>query len=118
MSKKFVLPKKTQEWLEHQPMSIGRKNLYTCDLCGGEVVTVDLAKGVTPFMIACRATHGCDGAMTSSFYHCNPFRPAQFEWYRPETVDDFGPETIEHLEKGGLLLRPVAGAASDVPADA
>jgi hypothetical protein len=119
MTKKFVLPKETQTWLEsHALTGHTRKNLYTCDTCGGEVVTIDTDKGVTPFMISCRATPGCEGFMNSSFYRCDPSRVAQFEWYRPETLKGFGKETIEHLRKGGLLLRPVSGVSSEVPHDA
>jgi hypothetical protein len=56
--------------------------------------------------------------MRSSFYNCDPSRVAQYEWYRPETIDGFAPETIEHVMKGGLLLRPLPGWLSDVPNDA
>ncbi len=115
MSKKFVLPKETQAWLDGQAV-IGhtRKNLYTCDMCRGEIVTIDTDKGVTPFMISCRATSGCKGFMASSFYHCDPARVAQFEWYRPETIEGFDPATKEHVMKGGLLLRPLPGISSEV----
>lgn len=49
-------------------MSKGQKNVYVCQLCGGEVVTVDADEGVTPFMIECRSTPECEGDMYSSFY--------------------------------------------------
>lgn len=118
MSKKFVLPKDVQTWLDSQAVTgYGRKNLYTCDTCRGEVVTIDADKGVTPFMISCRATQGCKGFMSSNFYHCDPNRVAKFEFYRPETLDGFARETKEHCLKGGLLLRPVSGD-SDAPPDA
>lgn len=119
MSKKFVLPKDVQEWLDGQAVTgHGRKNLYTCTTCRGQVVTIDTDKGVTPFMISCRATSGCDGFMNSSFYSCDQTRPAQFEFYRPETIDGMDPETKEHVRKGGLLLRPMPGTKSEVPHDA
>ena len=69
-------------------------------------------------MILCRATPGCKGAMTSSFYRCDQSLPYQFEFYRPETLDGFDAQTIAHLKQGGLLLRPVQGSTSDVPHDA
>ena len=119
MSKKLVLPKETQEWLDGQAVTgHRRKNLYTCDTCHGETVTIDTDKGVTPFMISCRVTPDCKGFMVSSFYNCHPSRVAQYEWYRPETIDGFAPETIEHVMKGGLLLRPLPGWLSDVAHDA
>jgi len=49
-------------------MSIGMKNMYTCDECKGTIVTIDREQGVTPFALACRATEGCRGTMTSAFY--------------------------------------------------
>ncbi len=119
MSKKFALPKDVRAWLDGQAVTgHTRRNIYTCDTCRGEIVTVDIDKGVTPFMISCRATPGCKGFMQSSFYHCDPSRVAQFEWYRPETIDEFAPETQEHVRKGGLLLRPITPWFSDVEHDA
>ena len=119
MSKKFVLPKDVQAWLDGQAVTgHARKNVYTCDTCRGQVVTVDTDKGVTPFMIACRATPGCKGFMISSFYHCDPASIATFEFYRPETIEGLDPPTQEHVMKGGLLLRPVPGLSSDVAHDA
>lgn len=119
MSKKFVLPKETQEWLDGQAVTgHTRKNLYTCDTCRGEVVTIDTDKGVTPFMISCRATRGCPGFMQSSFYHCDPARVAQFEWYRPETIDGLDSWSQAHVRKGGLLLRPLPRINSEVSHDA
>ena len=119
MNKKLALPKEVQEWLDGQTVSSHtRKNVYTCDTCRGEVVTIDTDKGVTPFMISCRATPGCKGFMYSGFYRCAPSRVAQFEWYRPETIEGFDPATQEHVMKGGLLLRPLPGINSAVPHDA
>ena len=119
MSKKFVLPKEIQEWLDGQAVTgYTRKNLYHCVTCHGEVVTIDSDKGVTPFMISCRATPGCKGFMNSSFYRCDQNRPAQFEWYRPETISGLDSQTKEHVRKGGLLLRPMPGVSSDISHDA
>jgi hypothetical protein len=119
MGKKLVLPKDVQEWLDRQAVTgHTRKNLYTCDTCRGEVVTIDTDKGVTPFMISCRASPGCKGFMQSSFYRCDLSRVAQYEWYRPETIEGFDPATQEHVMKGGLLLRPMPGITSEVAHDA
>lgn len=119
MNKKLVLPKETQEWLDGPAVTGHRhKNLYTCDTCHGELVTIDTDKSVTPFMISCRATPGCKGFMQSNFYDCDPSRVAQYEWYRPETTDRLPQETLEHVMKGGLLLRPLPGWLTDVADDA
>jgi hypothetical protein len=119
MSKKLVLPKETQVWLDSPAVSgRPRTNIYTCDKCRGEVVTKDIDPGVTPFMISCRFKQGCKGTMTSNFYQCSQNLPYSFEFYRPETIDSFDPETIEHLRKGGLLLRPAKGVESTIPHDA
>jgi hypothetical protein len=69
-------------------------------------------------MISCRATLGCHGFMTSSFYRCDQGRYAEFEWYRPETIEGLDPATQEHVMKGGLLLRPLPGTNSDIAHDA
>jgi len=119
MSKKFVLSKEVQKWLDERAATgHARMNLYTCNTCRGEVVTIDTDEGVTPFMISCRATSGCKGVMQSNFYHCDPSRVAQFEWYRPETIKGLDQWTQEHVKKGGLLLRPTPGINSEVAHDA
>jgi hypothetical protein len=119
MGKKFVLPKDVQQWLDnHAKTGYLQKNLYQCQTCRGEVVTIDTDNGVTPFMIMCRATPNCKGMMVSSFYRCDQTRPAQFEWYRPETIKGLDKATQEHVMKGGLLLRPMPGVNSKVAHDA
>lgn len=87
-----------------------RKNIYQCKQCLGLVCTVDRDAGVTPFMIDCRATPDCTGMMTSSFYVAHPMLIATFEWYRPGAGDPAmaKPAVREHVNHGGLLLRPIA----------
>lgn len=46
----------------------GAINPYRCDTCGGVTVTIHRDAGVTPFMIGCRVTPGCNGRAYSSFY--------------------------------------------------
>lgn len=88
----------------------GRRNIYVCDKCFGHIVTADLCEGVTPFIVKCRATPGCDGSMQSSMYRVfdQRMRPT-FEWYRPAPAEiaDLKPGAKEHVDKGGLLLRLV-----------
>lgn len=89
-------------------MSKGQVNVYTCGMCRGETVTVDVDNGVTPFMLRCRATEGCVGDATSSFYrpragHAEP----AWEWYKPSAseVAKLSPGMRAHVEMGGLEIR-------------
>lgn len=86
----------------------GKKNIYVCEKCFGHIVTVDLAEGVTPFMVGCKANDGCDGMMQSSFYRVydQRIRPS-YEWYRPNSLDGLKRGVHEHVENGGLLLREI-----------
>ena len=88
----------------------GRKNIYTCETCGGHVVTVDRDEGVTPFAIQCRsAPIGCPGTMYSSMYRVFDQRMrASWEWYRPSAVEVLSDGERQHVKNGGLLLRRVA----------
>ena len=91
-------------------MSKGNKNVYVCQVCGKGVVTIDIEDGVTPFMIGCKATEGCEGDMYSSFYDVDQSLPAQFEWYRP-TISQYPQEAQgfmrKHIEQGGLEIRAI-----------
>lgn len=96
-----------------------RENVYTCEKCGGYTVTVDVAEGVTPFMLRCRATGEvgkCDGWAYSAMYPTGP-RPKRipapaWEWYRPDRSEYVGSseQMREHFDKGGLALRPRTNA--------
>jgi hypothetical protein len=89
--------------------SQGKRNIYTCDECFGHVVTVDVADGVTPFLIGCKVTPGCKGLMQSSMYRVFDKRMrADFEWYAPtkEQTVALSAGLREHASKGGLVLRP------------
>lgn len=87
----------------------GQKNIYTCRKCRGHIVTRDADEGVTPFMIGCKATPGCDGMMHSSFYRVfDGTLAASYEWYKPNVAQVLEPGVRRHVEKGGLVLRPVA----------
>lgn len=87
-------------------MSTGRKNVYHCQVCHDEVVTVDLDEGVTPFAIACRATAGCKGTMFSGFYpQWAQALPAAFEWFKPTDLSGYSAAMRDHLERGGLDMR-------------
>jgi len=102
-----------------------RMNVYVCEY-GCHNVTVDVAKGVTPFMIKCERTADkdrpldpkkskdgvCVGTANSCMYpqslpHGAPYPVPKHEWYRPDLEEFMGlsdPEK-DHVKQGGLLLR-------------
>jgi hypothetical protein len=106
-----------------------RLNAYWCDDCRHYIVTRDVHKGVTPMFLACRflgdprdPANTCKGTMRSMMYpplESWPEHPdlggPSWEWFKPTVRqvrrmrrrgDLAG---VEHVEKGGLLLRPVGG---------
>lgn len=87
-----------------------RWNAWTCQKCGQHTICVDVDRGVTPFMLRCRASDGCDGMATSAFYPDYAIPPGvpRWEWYRPGRLHRLfiSRWEREHVKKGGLLLRP------------
>lgn len=93
----------------------GRINVYICEGrkhatpphpgCRSSMVTIDREPGVTPFITRCDT---CGGEAVSMGYRVPARLVPTHEWYRPETVDaNSNLNTIEHLRKGGLLLRAI-----------
>ena len=83
-----------------------RLNVYTCQTCGGRIVTIDRHVGTTPFTINCRATPGCDGVMYSSMYQVDESLTPTWEWFKPG--GKFRNRAMrEHVEMGGLDLRRI-----------
>lgn len=88
----------------------GRLNRYTCQKCGQGIVTIDEDEGVTPFMLACRATKGCDGIMQSSFYRTDESEgAAQFAWRKPsrKEYEASSPGMKQHFDMGGLDIHQI-----------
>ena len=83
----------------------GQRNAYVCQKCGKSIVTENVDDGTTPFMIACRATKGCRGAMYSTFYSIPQSTPATYEWFKPVSMKGYSREMQEHFRLGGLDLR-------------
>ena len=105
-----------------------RINVYQCKW-GCHTVTVDVDKGVTPFMIPCKfkgrtdrpvdpryiGRDGyCIGTAQSSFYPKGPKPPhikePEWEWYKPtekwaKKKDKIYSGTYDHWKRGGLSLR-------------
>lgn len=90
-----------------------KRNIYTCPKCLGHIVTADAEHGVTPFMLLCRATLGCDGMMESSYYRVWDQRMrADYVWRKP-TAGEFltlSQGEIDHVNNGGLLPYPTSPA--------
>lgn len=99
------------------------ENVYTCSTCGGYTVTVDIHEGVTPMLLACRASGrlgDCDGRAVSAGYPTGP-RPAHipepaWEWYRPtpKAARRMSDDMRHHVEMGGLALRERRSASEVV----
>jgi hypothetical protein len=100
-------------WWDKLPQ-LNAKNAYKCSDCHKVIVTIDVDRGTTPAMLACRRTEGCEGLMMSAGYPSTPF-PAHleslphYEWYRPESDVlgrfDKSSEAHQHVIMGGLILR-------------
>lgn len=102
-----------------------KMNLYICEH-GCHNVTVDVDKGVTPFMIKCvregdknrpldlaKSKNGvCIGTAKSSFYPKEideqyAYPVPTHEWYRPELSEysKLNEYEKDHVKEGGLLMR-------------
>lgn len=97
--------------MDDKPESlVGRENPYTCQKCGKFTTTIHVDHGVTPFLLDCRATPGCRGMAQSAFYPRGPrpshVPPPAWEWYKPAPSQKLKPWEREHVEQGGVLLRP------------
>jgi hypothetical protein len=90
------------------------QNIYRCIRCQREIVTRDIADGVTPYVIK-GVAHGaaliCDERMISQFYpvEAQARRPSHVfvrktEWER----NHMGPYDRAHHDDGGLFLEPSA----------
>lgn len=96
------------ELVDSGPTFQGKKNIYVCEKCKGHLVTVDRDRGVTPFMLDCRATLDCKGMMKSSMYRVfDPEIGADHEWYRPTALEVVKSHLQSHVDQGGLLIRKI-----------
>lgn len=81
-----------------------RKNAYECPDCGYYIVTIDRDPGVTPFMKRCG---NCGGMAQSKMYRVSDWLEPTHEWYRPASLAGVPESAYDHIENGGLLLRPI-----------
>jgi hypothetical protein len=87
----------------------GLINVYTCETCKGEMVTINKDSGVTPFVLRCRS---CNGEAVSGFYRGAQDRKPEYEFYRPNKITG-SPQQREHLKLGGLLFRQIGEAKAE-----
>lgn len=84
----------------------GFQLVQTAPPCGRTMVTIDREPGVTPFIVQCP---DCGGEAQSSGYRgINPAMVATHEWYRPDSLEGLEGWALDHVGKGGLLLREIA----------
>ena len=102
----------------------GEVNGWACDTCGESTYVVHVDDGTTPMFLGCRASAGvCPGRGVSMMYPRGPVpdhvrRAVAWEWYEPgdrerRRLRRREPETYQHVEMGGLLLRPLTRAGRD-----
>lgn len=92
----------------------GRYNAYRCGSCERWTVVVHRDPGITPMLIRCKATIGCNGGAMSVGYP-EGRTPKKFidackhEWYRPESDDPIlnNEEMRTYIENGGVALREI-----------
>ena len=86
--------------------NIGKINVYTCYKCHKDIITIDIDAGVTPFILACRATKGCDGDMRSHGYDVDQSLKPTHEWYKQRLITA-SKAMREYIRKGGLSIREI-----------
>jgi hypothetical protein len=95
----------------------GATNVWTCPTCNGHTFAVHRDEGVTPMLLACRASGDvgdCMGSAVSAGYPPGPppdyLGDPQWEWYRPSrrAIKRLSPGMRYHVTRGGLVLRKIA----------
>ena len=99
-------------------------NIYTCrdkDMgsrgggCGHAMITIDRDWGVTPFLTKCRK---CGGVAQSQGYRgTQPGMIPTHEWHRPDSLDGLDVGSIDHVLKGGLVLREIEKPEPEAESD-
>lgn len=95
----------------------GSINAWKCPECDGLTVAVHVDAGVTPMFLRCRFTEGCRGMAVSQMYPAPPVPGwimllLDWEWYKPTAAETakLNHEMREHIERGGLDIRPLSAA--------
>lgn len=84
-----------------------RIDVYTCEKCGGRVLTTYRDVGVTPFVIRCAR---CKSSMVHNYTYLKDAyngKDKVLEWYRPSFNElvKMSDGAIEHVLCGGLILK-------------
>lgn len=96
--------------LDYKDVDFKKKiNNYVCTVCGVITKTVDINKGVTPFIARCKV---CREEARSTFYKdLVPEENPTTEFYRPDLKETIKlrdkPSQLEHVLMGGLLTRKI-----------
>ena len=89
-----------------------RLNGYGCKNCEVIFVTIDVDKGVTPFMIGCKT---CDGMAYSHMYqvpdHIRPTLKPTHEWYLKSSEDRH--LSLREITQRGLDIMSEGGSDGD-----
>jgi hypothetical protein len=111
-----------------------RVNIYTCDKCGNQTITVHADEGIAPVLIGCDKCK--NGDSQSHFYNVPQNLKAKYEWFKPltdaeikeqikweaktfhnsipdEPIEFCFENTKEYIRLGVLLLRPINGQSSE-----
>lgn len=84
-------------------MPKGLKNIYQCPN-GHILITIDTDEGTTPFMTMCPS---CGERSTSRVYRVPQDLIPTHEWYKAKIKKNMSEWTKDHIERGGLILRPI-----------
>lgn len=110
-SQKFITRQYSNVIYTHKDMVVepNRVNCYVCESCKQITKTIDIAVGVTSFIIPCPV---CGCAARSSFYSdLLPDYEPTMEWYRPTIAQALKKKKdhslMDHLLQGGLSLRTI-----------
>lgn len=94
--------------------------------CEGITYAIHVDEGVTPMFLACRAEGKepedaqCTGTAVSIMYPPPPvpesvIEAVAWEWYMPDAEEKatLGEAMLDHVEKGGLMLRKLTDAGRE-----
>lgn len=95
------------------PGKEGAINAWACPDCKKLTVVLHQDAGVTPMLLGCRMTEGCEGQAFSLGYPPNPpprvVAAVRYVWYRPskKEFDTMSKEMRQHVSAGGLVIAPI-----------
>lgn len=101
---------------DHPDSAWTRRHIgYQCEGCKGFWAALQLDEGVLPGLVICLATEHCRGPVVVLMPTSKPapdWVPILAEWIRPDEGTHFRNEPYlnDHLDRGGLLVRPTIDA--------